>query len=124
MRTAILALIAAAALGLAALAANLAIPEPLPVVDQLAPLRAEPGLVFNYGTFSMRLTDQPCPFEDQAAELESEGVPPARVYLAREGERTAMGCWAADMGGDIMTLSPGGELGTVPLERFRRELGV
>lgn len=88
------------------------------------PQRAEPGLVWRYGTMALTLTDRPCPFEDAALYLEQEGIPPARAYIAVQGDRRSTGCWVAGMDGDVMTMKPDDqEHGTIPLERFEKPRG-
>lgn len=81
--------------------------------------RAEPGLIWRYGSQTLTLTDSPCPFEEIAQELETEGIPPARAYVVVQGERRNTGCWAADLGGDVMTRAVNGPDGVVPLDWFR-----
>lgn len=85
------------------------------------PDRAAPGLVWRSGSATLRLTDRGCPFEDLSAQLEIEGVAPARAYDVQQGTRKTTGCWSRDVGGDVITLEPGKELGQVPLDWFRSE---
>jgi hypothetical protein len=120
MRVALLAAaaIAVLAIDLAVLAPDRVEPKSQP---RAKPAAAVPGLVWRSGSMSLTLTDRPCPFEEMAAELEVEGVPPARAYVATQGARKASGCWARDMGGDILTRTPGGDEGTIPLDWFQHE---
>lgn len=79
-----------------------------------------PGMVYHYGSYTFALTDKPCPFPELAEELESDGIPPARVGIATSGDQSISRCWVADMGKDVMTLGPDGG-GTLPGNRFGRE---
>lgn len=107
----VLLAIAGAIFGPHALSARTPLPQPA----------GPSGLVWRNGTFSMRLTDQPCEREDLRAELEEEGIPPAKVYIATQGSIHSIGCWVLDMSGDVMTRNARGEEGTVPMGWFRRE---
>lgn len=78
-------------------------------------------LVYRQGTYSYRLTDEPCPFEEFALELEAEGIPPARMAAITSGSRRFTGCWAKDIGGDVMTRQFNVEPGTLPLDGFKPE---
>lgn len=78
-------------------------------------------LVYRFGTYSVRLTDMPCPFEDFIEELEAEGIPPARAAVITSGQRRHTGCWVRDMSGDVMMRQADAELGVLPAEGFRRE---
>ena len=87
--------------------------------DTTAPKKAAAGLVWRSGGMVLLLTDVPCPFEEFRDELESEGIPPARAYVVTQAGRAVTGCWAADIGGDVMTRRLDGEPGTIPLAWFR-----
>lgn len=110
---------AAASLLTAAAAAGMmrAAPQPAPQADTATV--AAPGLVWQSGKAALRLTDKPCPFDDLRRDLEREGVPPVRAYVVEQGDKKTTGCWAVDMGGDVMTLEPGRELGQIPVSWFR-----
>jgi hypothetical protein len=86
------------------------------VATALAPAR-EP--VYRQGTYSLRLTQEACEQPELALALETEGIPPARIYFEEQGGRRAIGCWVRDVGGDISTLSAGGTSGTVPSDWFK-----
>lgn len=92
-----------------------------PAAAPARPAAAQPGLVWRSGGMALLLTDRPCPFEEIAAELEAEGIPPARAYAAQQGERRSTGCWVRNLDGDAVTRRPDGELGTIPKEWFRHE---
>lgn len=89
-----------------------------------APASARAGLVWRSGGMVLRLTDHACPFEEMALLLETDGVPPARAYVVTQGEHKATGCWARDIGGDVLTRSPSGQEGTIPLDWFKSEPGL
>ena len=80
------------------------------------------GKVYRQGTYSVTLTELPCPFEEIASDLESEGIPPAKATSIISGGRHWHGCWAKDIGGDAMVRDPMSlERGTIPIDWFRRE---
>jgi hypothetical protein len=79
-------------------------------------------LVYRRGTFSLRLTNRPCPVDEFVLELESEGVPPALAFVTTQGDRRHLGCWAKDIGGDVMTRQAGAEPGTIPIDWFQRDI--
>ena len=63
----------------------------------------------------------PCPSEDLTRTLEVEGVTQALAYevtQAKESRRT-IGCWSKDIGGDVVTMEPGRDIGSIPLAWFR-----
>lgn len=90
-----------------------------------APAAAAPAgpmqLVYRQGTYSYRLTDDPCPSEEFALELETEGIPPARAAVITSGNRRSIGCWAKDIGGDVMTRQFNAVPGTLPIDGFKPE---
>lgn len=64
-------------------------------------------LVYRSGTYAIRLTEQPCPVAEFAAELEEVGVPPAWAYVAAQSGWSAVtGCCAPDTAGDILLRDP------------------
>lgn len=77
---------------------------------------------YTSGTFTLRLSNEPCDLEEQAAELNDRGIPPAREYytLQKDGHWSMSGCWAKDMSGDVLTRSTIGEEGWLAAEWFRR----
>lgn len=79
-------------------------------------------LMYRYGSFVLRLTEEPCPFEELDLQLSDEGIPPARAYREqqRDGRWRTPGCWAADIGGDIMTRDTAGGEGTIPRDWLTR----
>lgn len=81
--------------------------------------QAVAGLTWQSGKAVLRLTDKPCPFEELSAELGMEGISPARAYEVQVGGKKSIGCWSTDAGGDVVTLEPGREIGTIPLDWFR-----
>ena len=83
------------------------------------PVVAEPGLVWRSGTATVRLTDRPCPSDELALALEMEGVTKPRAYDVVQGGRASTGCWVKDRAGDVVTLEPGREVGSIPLDWFR-----
>jgi hypothetical protein len=117
----------AAALTLgAAAAAALALHSPPAKLSQrtvaseaAAPTDAVPGLVWRSGSATLRLTDQPCPNEEFTRTLESEGVTKPRAYEVTQGSRRYTGCWAKDVGGDVVTMEPGRDIGEIPIAWFR-----
>lgn len=82
---------------------------------------AVPGLTWQSGAATLRLLEHPCPYKDVALQLETEGIAPALSYVVHVGQKRIIGCWARDMGGDVMTLEPGRELGQIPLAWFRAD---
>ena len=84
---------------------------------------AAPGMVWRSGTVSLRLTDRPCPSEDLARALETEGVTKARAYELTQKSQRVTGCWSKDLGGDVLTLEEGREIGTIPVGWFRSGAG-
>lgn len=92
-----------------------------PAKAEARPERAVPGLVWRSGTATLRLTDRRCPFEELSTQLEVEGVSSALAYEVQQGARKHTGCWAKDVGGDVITLEPGQELGQIPIDWFRSE---
>jgi hypothetical protein len=97
-----------------------------PEKPQPATAAAPTVLTYRYGSFVMRLGDEPCPFEELDAMLTSEGVPPAKAYreLQRDGRWRMPGCWATDIGGDVMTRDTAGGEGTIPKDWLTREPGA
>jgi hypothetical protein len=79
--------------------------------------------VWRSGTSVLRLTEQACPFRELAEDLEHYGVPPARSYVVQQKGKEVLGCWAPDMGGDVLTREPTGLAGFIPADWFRREGG-
>ncbi|NML44565.1 hypothetical protein HHL11_12435 [Ramlibacter sp. G-1-2-2] len=85
------------------------------------PSDAVPGLVWRSGSATLRLTDRPCASEEFTRALETEGVTKARAYDVVQGSRRYSGCWSKDIGGDVVTMEPGRDIGQIPLDWFRRE---
>jgi len=82
---------------------------------------AAPGLVWRSGSATLRLTDRPCASEEFTRALETEGVTTARAYDVVQGSKRYSGCWTKDIGGDVVTMEPGRDIGQIPLDWFRRE---
>jgi hypothetical protein len=82
-------------------------------------IEAVPGITWQSGTATLRLTDRPCPFDDLSAQLAAEGIGPVRAYVVQQGNRQVTGCWSKDAGGDVATLEPGRQLGQIPVSWFR-----
>lgn len=78
-------------------------------------------LTYRSGTFTLRLTEQPCPFPELREPLEEEGIPPARVYETTSIGRKGAGCYTHDMQGDVLTLDLGGQDAFLPLKWFKRD---
>lgn len=116
--------LAAAAAAAMALHAPPARPAQRTAAAQAAPpTDAVPGLVWRSGTAALRLTDRPCPSEDFTHTLEGEGVTTPRAYEVMQGTRRYSGCWSKDIGGDVLTMEAGRDIGTIPIGWFRREAG-
>ena len=98
-------------------------PQRLAVRDAAPPTDAVPGLVWRSGTATLRLMDGPCPSPEFAQTLETEGVTKARAYEVVQGSRRYTGCWTKDIGGDVLTLEPGRDIGSIPIDWFRRASG-
>jgi hypothetical protein len=58
-----------------------------------------------------------------STQLQSESVEPARAYIVQQGKQRTTGCWSKDIGGDVVTLEPGRELGQIPIGWFQSESG-
>jgi hypothetical protein len=89
-----------------------------------APLPVATGdLVYRSGTYAVRLTDQPCEFEEIEVDLSDRGVPPVKEYLTlqRDGRWTLAGCWAKTMGQEVLTRDTAGADGYIPSDWFKRE---
>lgn len=116
-------LFCALAVGAAVLAADLYFMGTPPAAPAPVVVLASGGdLVWRTGTMALRLTDESCPFDEERDQLELEGVPPAKRYIVTQAGRKRSGCYVKDMGGDVLTLEPAGrEVGTIPMEWFRRE---
>jgi hypothetical protein len=112
-------LAAAAAAGVALHSVPAKSSAPGPAIE-----RATAGLVWHSGSVALRLTDRPCPFEELSVQLETEGVSPARAYVVQQGKHRTTGCWSQDLGGDVVTMEPGRELGQIPIAWFRTEPGA
>lgn len=95
--------------------------QPVPAA---LPAPATGALVWRNGTFAMKLGDEPCPFEELDEALTERGVPPVKAYreLQRDGRWSMPGCWAKDMGGDVVTMDTAGGEGFVPIDWFNRDL--
>jgi hypothetical protein len=91
--------------------------------DGARPKEAVPGLVWRSGTVTLKLTDRPCPSAEFADALEQEGVGKARAYDVVQGSRRYTGCWTRDDGGDVVTMEPGRDIGSIPLDWFRMASG-
>lgn len=85
---------------------------------------AVPGLTWRSGTATLRLTADACPYADLALQLETEGIAPARAYVVDQRDRKSIGCWAKDIGGDVVTMEPGREPGQIPIDWFRTPTGA
>lgn len=112
-----LAAAAAAALALHKPPAKPAQPTAVATAD--APADAVPGLVWRSGSATLRLTDRPCPSEDLARALEIEGVTPPLAYEVTQANRRYTGCWSKDLGGDVVTMEPGRDIGSIPIAWFQ-----
>lgn len=117
-----LAAAAAAAMALHAPPAK-APAQRIAATEAAPPTDAVPGLVWRSGTAALRLTDRPCASEDFTRTLESEGVTTPRAYEVLQGSRRYSGCWSKDIGGDVLTMEAGRDIGTIPIGWFRREAG-
>ncbi len=101
-------------------------PQPAPGAHGLAgadaawATHAVPGLVWRSGTATLRLGDAPCPSEELTRALDGEGLTEARAYEVKQGSRRYGGCWTQDSGGDVVTIEPGREIGTIPIAWFER----
>lgn len=84
---------------------------------------AVPGIVWRSGTATLRLTDRPCPSEDLTLAVETEGVTKARAYEVQQGSRHYTGCWTKDISGDVVTMEPGRDVGSIPIGWFRKNAG-
>jgi len=111
----------------AAAAAALALHKPPSAAPRIAqaseapaPDDAVPGLVWRSGTATLRLTDKPCPIEDLARTLEVEGVTRPLAYEVTQASRRYVGCWSKDLGGDVVTMEPGRDIGSIPIAWFRK----
>lgn len=106
-------------------ARHIAAATPVPVAASagVPPKEAVPGLVWRSGSVMLKLTDRPCPSAEFTSTLESEGVGQARAYDVVQGSRRYSGCWAKDDGGDVVTMEPGRDIGSIPLDWFRTEQG-
>lgn len=93
--------------------------QPVKTGTAAAPADAVPGLVWRSGSAMLRLTDRPCPSAELAAPLEIEGVSGARAYEVQQGSKRYVGCWAKDVAGDVLTMEPGREIGSIPIGWFR-----
>ncbi len=82
---------------------------------------ASAELAWRNGTLTLYLTEQPCQFKAFSNDLEEVGIPPARAsVVVQTGRPTLPGCWAPDMGGDVLTRDAGGNDGMVPANWFVR----
>jgi len=81
------------------------------------------ALVWRSGTVTLRLTEEDCPYRELAADLECEGIPPAKAYVVDQESRRTIGCWTSDRDGDVITREPNGMAGTIPIDWFRRDPG-
>jgi hypothetical protein len=72
---------------------------------------------------TLRLAERPCPSEEFSRALESEGVTKARAYDVVQGSRHYTGCWAKDVAGDVVTMEPGRDIGSIPIDWFRADPG-
>lgn len=80
-------------------------------------------LAYRRGSFVLKLTDEPCPYEEIGAVLDSEAIPPAKAYreLLSDGRWALPGCWAKDISGDVMTMDTASdERKTLPKEWLNR----
>ena len=84
-----------------------------------APADAVPGLVWQSGSATLRLTDKPCASDELARVLDGEGVSQALVYEVTQGSRRYSGCWTKDVAGDVVTAEPGRDIGSIPIAWFR-----
>ena len=116
-------LAAAAAAALALHGAPTPAPQAAPAAEAVPPDDAVPGLVWRSGTVTVRLTDRPCPSEDLARVLEVEGVTRPLAYEVTQKGRRSTGCWSKDLAGDVVTMEPGREVGSIPVAWFRQEAG-
>lgn len=99
-----------------------------PVLVGVGVLLSEPppkptgsDLVYRQGSYSVRLTNEPCGNEEYREQLESEGIPPARRSAIASGSRTYSGCYTRTMSGDVLTLDYlATETGTLPKEGFKQ----
>jgi hypothetical protein len=80
-------------------------------------------LVYRSGSYAVRLTDQPCEFDEIEVDLSDRGVPPVKAYqtLQRDGRWNMSGCWAKTMGREVLTRDTAGADGYIPSDWFKRE---
>lgn len=92
-------------------------------VHQPAAANGPGQLVYRSGSYVMRFTDEPCPYEELDLLLSSDYIPPAKAYrtLTKDGRWAMPGCYAKDMGGDFATMDTAGGQGTIPQEWLTRE---
>ena len=84
-------------------------------------------MVWRSGSYVVRLTDEPCRFADFREQLEDEGIPPARAFMATQaGRPTVAGCWAHDIAGDVILRDPTSSPDALPvsIRWFERERGA
>lgn len=64
-------------------------------------------LAYIRGSFVMRFTEEPCPYEEVTDQLNNDGIPPAKAYreLLGDGRWALPGCWVRDLSGDLMTMT-------------------
>ena len=87
--------------------------------DMVIPI-SNPDPTYTQGSYSLRLTDRPCPFEEFTLELEEVGIPPARAFVAsQEGRPTTTGCYSLDLEGDVLTRDLQAGDGFIPRDWFR-----
>lgn len=122
----LIATVAGLTVAVAAAAAAMVLHPPRPKAappvrgaEGVRPAEAVPGLVWRSGSATLRLTDRPCPSDELAEALESEGVAKPRAYEVTQGSRHYTGCWTKDVGGDVVTIEPGREVGSIPIGWFQ-----
>lgn len=80
------------------------------VTLELSSAKLEPQLeelAYRRGSFALRFTEEPCPYDEIAEQLNNEGIPPAKAYreLLADGRWALPGCWVRDISNDVMTLT-------------------
>jgi hypothetical protein len=118
-----LTLAAAAAAGMALHSPPSRSAQRVQVSQPAPPAEAVPGMVWRSGTATLRLTDRPCPSEEFTRALESEGVSKPRAYDVTQGSRRFSGCWSKDVDGDVVTMEPGRDIGSIPIGWFQPGTG-
>lgn len=78
-------------------------------------------MVYRQGSYSVRLNEQPCAFQELRDALQADdAMGDAKAAVVMEGARRISGCWVRGID-EVQLQDMAGHGGSLPLEWFKRE---